>query len=82
MSDGMDPERWTEAAKRIQALRREIVYHNYRYYVLDSPEISDDVWDALFRELQRLEADNPDLVTPDSPTLHVGYHPLERGGGA
>ena len=58
-------------------LRRLLNYHNYRYYVLDSPEISDEEYDRLFRELQDLEAAYPDLVTPDSPTQRVGAAPLE-----
>jgi DNA ligase (NAD+) len=58
-------------------LRRLLNYHNYRYYVLDSPEIPDEEYDRLFRELQDLEAAYPDLVTPDSPTQRVGAAPLE-----
>lgn len=67
----MDPE------ARMAELRRLLNYHNYRYYVLDSPEISDEEYDRLFRELQDLEAAYPDLVTPDSPTQRVGAAPLE-----
>ena len=60
------------AAKRAAALRDEIEAHDYRYYVLDAPTIADAEYDALFRELQGLEAQYPDLVTPDSPTQRVG----------
>jgi DNA ligase (NAD+) len=60
---------------RIDALRREIEEHNYRYYVLDAPTIPDAEYDRLFRELQALEAAHPELVTPDSPTQRVGAAP-------
>jgi len=62
--------------QRIAALRREIDDHNYRYYVLDDPEIPDAEYDRLMRELQALEAKHPELVTPDSPTQRVGAKPL------
>lgn len=65
-------------AERIARLRDLIRYHAYRYYVLDAPEISDAEYDALFRELQRLEAEHPELITPDSPTQRVGGEPLDR----
>ncbi len=64
-----------EVARRAAELRREIEYHNYRYYVLDSPVISDAEYDALMRELQALERRYPELVTPDSPTQRVGAPP-------
>jgi DNA ligase (NAD+) len=60
------------AADRISELRRLIRYHEERYYILSSPEISDAEFDAYMHELERLEADNPDLVTVDSPTQRVG----------
>jgi DNA ligase (NAD+) len=63
-------------ARRIQALREAIEHHNYRYYVLDDPEVSDAEYDRLFRELQQLEQAHPELVTPDSPTQRVGGAPL------
>ena len=59
-------------ADRIDELRRQIRHHEERYYILDDPEIADAEFDALLRELERLEAENPDLVTPDSPTQRVG----------
>lgn len=71
------PEYVTERARE---LRAAIEHHNYRYYVLDDPEISDPEYDALFRELQALEADYPALATPDSPTRRVGARP-ESGFG-
>ncbi|MEE8472876.1 MAG: NAD-dependent DNA ligase LigA, partial [Dehalococcoidia bacterium] len=64
----------------IEELRTRINYHNYRYHVLDSPEISDAEYDQLMRELQRLEAGHPELVTPDSPTQRVGAAPVEAFG--
>ncbi len=64
-------------AERVRALREQINYHNYRYYVLDSPEIPDAEYDRLYRELEALEAEHPELVTPDSPTRRVGGKPLE-----
>ncbi|HZH15170.1 MAG TPA: NAD-dependent DNA ligase LigA, partial [Archangium sp.] len=62
----------TADAARIEQLRRELAHHNHRYYVLDSPEISDAEYDRLIRELQELEARHPDLITVDSPTQRVG----------
>jgi DNA ligase (NAD+) len=59
----------------IDRLRRAIEHHNYRYYVLDDPEISDAEYDALFRRLEELERAHPQLVTPDSPTQRVGATP-------
>lgn len=66
-----------QARAEIERLREIIRYHDYRYYVLDSPEISDEEYDALMRKLQELEALFPDLVTPDSPTQRVGGKPQE-----
>jgi DNA ligase (NAD+) len=62
--------------QRLQELRALIRHHDYRYYVLDSPEISDAEYDALYRELSELEAAHPELITPDSPTQRVGGEPL------
>jgi DNA ligase (NAD+) len=59
-------------AERIEELRRQIRYHEERYYVLSDPEIADVEFDALMRELERLEQEKPDLVTSDSPTQRVG----------
>ncbi len=66
--------------KRIEELRETINHHNYRYYVLDSPEISDAEYDELMKELRQLESEHPELVTPDSPTQRVGAPPLEAFG--
>jgi len=62
----------SEVLARVTALRREIERHNYAYYVLDAPTVTDAEYDRLFRELQALEAEHPELVTPDSPTRRVG----------
>jgi len=69
-----------KVTQRIEELRRIINYHNYRYYVLDSPEISDAEYDELMRELRQLEAEHPELVTPDSPTQRIGAPPAEAFG--
>jgi DNA ligase (NAD+) len=61
-----------EAARRIEELRAQVAHHDYRYYVLDDPEVSDATYDRLMRELRELEAAHPELVTPDSPTQRVG----------
>uniref|UniRef100_A0A7V5XH48 DNA ligase n=1 Tax=Thermodesulfobacterium geofontis TaxID=1295609 RepID=A0A7V5XH48_9BACT len=66
-----------EVIERVKKLREEIEYHNYRYYVLDSPVISDAEYDALMRELRKLEEMYPELITPDSPTQRVGFKPAE-----
>jgi DNA ligase (NAD+) len=66
------------ARERIESLRAEIRRHNRLYHVEDSPEISDAEYDALYRELEDLENDNPDLLTEDSPTQRVGEEPLEE----
>ena len=65
------------AAERIAELRRQINYQNHRYHVLADPEIGDDQYDLLFRELEALESEHPGLVTPDSPTQRVGAVPSE-----
>lgn len=66
-----------DIAKKIEELRDEIRHHEYQYYVLDSPEISDSEFDELMRELQELESENPELITEDSPTQRVGGQPLD-----
>ena len=66
----------TSPAERAAELRKELDYHGYRYYVLDDPEIGDDVYDGLIDELRKIEADHPELVTPDSPTQRVGGEPV------
>lgn len=74
----MEVERDRARAKqRVEELRNRISYHDYRYYVLDSPEISDPEYDQLVRELSALEERFPELVTPDSPIQRVGGKPSE-----
>jgi len=70
----------TSAKERIEQLRAEINHHNYRYHVLDSPEISDAEYDELMRELKQVEEQYPQLLTPDSPTQRVGAAPVEAFG--
>jgi DNA ligase (NAD+) len=67
----------SSAEKKVEALRERIRQHEYRYHVLDDPEITDAEFDALFNELKKLEAEHPQLVTPDSPTQRVGGKPRE-----
>ena len=62
-------------AERAAKLRRELNYHNHRYYTLDDPEIQDWQYDALIKELREIEAQHPELLTPDSPTQRVGGEP-------
>jgi DNA ligase (NAD+) len=63
--------------KEIQGLREKLRHHEYQYYVLDEPEISDAAYDGLMKKLQSLEAVHPELITPDSPTVRVGGAPRE-----
>ncbi|WP_417662277.1 NAD-dependent DNA ligase LigA [Pseudomonas sp.] len=70
----------TDAAQRILQLRAELDQHNYRYHVLDEPSIPDAEYDRLFHELKALEAQHPNLVTPDSPTQRVGSLALSAFG--
>ena len=65
-------------ASRAATLRAALHHHNYRYHVLDDPEISDAEFDAMLRELREIEAAHPDLATADSPTTRVGGTPQER----
>jgi DNA ligase (NAD+) len=67
-----------EVLARVQELRDQIHYHNYRYHVLDDPVISDREFDRLMQELLKLEADYPGLITPDSPSQRVGATPLDK----
>lgn len=69
-----------EAERRAAALREDIDRHNYQYYALDAPLVSDAEYDALFGELQALETQYPDLVTPDSPTQRIGAMPQAQFG--
>ena len=67
-----------DIVKRVENLRDNLHRHNYRYYVLDDPEISDGEYDRMMRELIRLETAHPGLLSPDSPTRRVGAPPLEK----
>ena len=58
--------------KKIKSLRQQINDHNYRYYILDDPLISDGEYDQLFRKLEQLEEQNPELIVPESPTQRIG----------
>jgi len=69
-----------QVKQRIEQLRAEVNHHNYRYYVLDSPEISDAEYDELMSQLKALEAEHPRFLTPDSPTQRVGAAPVEAFG--
>ncbi|HZO27403.1 MAG TPA: NAD-dependent DNA ligase LigA, partial [Chloroflexota bacterium] len=64
--------------QRVEELRQQINYHNYRYHVADDPEITDGEYDALMRELRALEEEHPELQSPDSPTQRVGGAPSEK----
>jgi DNA ligase (NAD+) len=70
--DQAESESLSTEAKRVDEIRRLIATHDYQYYVLDAPTISDNEYDGLFRELQALEEANPELITTDSPTQRVG----------
>jgi DNA ligase (NAD+) len=65
-------------AERAAELREQLEHHAYRYYVLDDPEIGDDVYDGLLDELRAIERDHPALATPDSPTRRVGGEPVGK----
>ncbi len=72
MSAGTAPQ------ERAAKLRSQLDFHSHRYYVLDDPEIGDDAYDALLDELRKIEAEHPELVTPDSPTQRVGGEPVSN----
>ena len=76
----MNAEDLVKATNRAAELREQINHHNYRYYVIDSPEIADAEYDRLMRELQGIESAFPQLVTPDSPTQRVGAEPIAEFG--
>ena len=67
-----------DVRERVEELRRLVDHHSRRYYVLDDPEIGDDEYDALFRELQELEEANPELRSPESPTQRIGGEPVSN----
>jgi DNA ligase (NAD+) len=66
--------------KKVESLREQIRHHNYQYHVLDDPEVPDAEYDRLTRELQALESEYPELITPDSPTQRVGAEPVSAFG--
>ena len=66
--------------KKIKLLRQQINDHNYRYYVLDDPVISDGEYDQLFRTLEQCEQQHPELIVPESPTQRIGAEPLQVFG--
>jgi len=70
--------RLEDAKREIERLRKEINYHNYRYYVLNDPVISDYEYDMLVKRLEKLEREFPQFITPDSPTQRVGGEPLKE----
>jgi DNA ligase (NAD+) len=72
------PDDTAELAARADELRQQIERANHEYYVLDAPTLSDAEFDRLFRELRQMEAEHPELRTPDSPTLRVGAEPASR----
>src|SRR2546423_13000618 len=67
-----------DPAERAAELRKLLDYHGYRYYVLDDPEVGDDEYDALLDELRAIEAEHPELRTPDSPTQRTGGEPVSE----
>ena len=79
MATDVDQE-FQRAKLRVEELRSQIAYHDYRYYVLTQPEVSDAEYDDLMQELRALEERHPQLITPDSPTQRVGERPVEAFG--
>jgi len=73
-----NPESDLSLRERLKKLRHEIHYHNYRYHVMDSPEISDYEFDQLMLEIRQIESEHPDWITPDSPTQRAGAAPSEK----
>ncbi|MDX6657709.1 MAG: ligase, partial [Solirubrobacteraceae bacterium] len=65
-----------QVREQVRELREQVAYHSDRYHVHDDPEIADDEYDELFRRLQELEAEHPELVAADSPTQRVGGAPV------
>jgi DNA ligase (NAD+) len=76
MSAARSTAKTSDPDQRAAELRKQLGYHGYRYYVLDDPEIGDDQYDALIDELRAIEAEHPELVTPDSPTQRTGGEPV------
>ena len=80
MTTDVETREFQQAKLRVEELRSQIAYHEHRYFVLDSPEISDAEFDRLMQELRELEGRHPELITPDSPTQRVGGAPVETFG--
>ncbi|HDL09633.1 MAG TPA: NAD-dependent DNA ligase LigA, partial [Candidatus Omnitrophica bacterium] len=74
----MPRENLEKIKKEIEELREKIRYHDYKYYVENMPEISDQAYDALYKKLKELEEKYPQFITPDSPTQRIGGKPLEE----
>jgi DNA ligase (NAD+) len=74
----VEPAAWAELMERYKKLVETVNFHNHRYYVLDSPEIADAEYDGLMQELREIEADHPELGSPESPTQRVGAGPSEQ----
>src|SRR5207253_11334113 len=72
-----EERRRSDAKRRVEELRELINHHNYRYHVLDDPEVADAEYDELVIELKTLEDEFPELITPDSPTQRVGSTPVD-----
>src|SRR3990167_6189157 len=68
----------SEIKERLKKLKETLEKHRYLYHVLDKPEISDGAYDSLYKELEGIEAQYPELITPDSPTQRVGGEPLKE----
>ena len=68
----------TDIKKRIKELRSLIEKHNYHYYILDTPLVSDGEWDHLFKELESIERKYPELIEKNSPTQRVGAVPIDN----
>ena len=75
MNQSQDPQ---SLQGRLEELRRQVHFHNYRYHVLDDPLISDYEYDRLLNELKEIESQHPEWITPDSPTQRVGAAPAEK----
>src|SRR3954466_3604334 len=77
-SGGRQPPGLAPVAERAEELRKQLSHHGHRYYVLDDPEIGDDEYDKLLDELRSIEAEHPELLTPDSPTQRIGGEPISK----
>src|SRR5437588_7679919 len=77
MADRLGETTMPSIAQRAEELRRLLTYHNYKYFVEAQPEISDQEYDRLVKELEKIEEAHPELITPDSPTRRVGGQPIE-----